>query len=127
MQETQSRRRETRARRIIGVVAGGALTIAGLAAMGIHPAQAGPYANCDDAKYIGGSLGHGDTATVRCYAVTSVAARIKLTCFIGIVPSAYKYTSWVGIPAGQSRLLSYKSNGWCESFAQTWRADGQVQ
>ena len=119
--------RETRRRRITALVAGGALTIAGFAAFGVQSATAGPYANCDYAKYIGASMGNGGTATVRCYAATRVAARIKLTCFIGIIPSAYKYTGWVGIPAGESRLLRYTSNGWCESFGQTWRADGQVQ
>lgn len=120
-------RHGARRRRMIGVLAGGALAVAGFAAFGVHSAEAGPYANCDYAKYIGASMGNGGTATVRCYAATRVAARIKLTCFIGIVPSAFKYTPWVGIPAGESRLLSYTSNGWCESFAQTWRADGDVQ
>jgi hypothetical protein len=126
MEEPKKSAPLTRARRIIALGATTALAAGGLV-FGIQAAQAGPYANCDNAKYIGAQMGNGGTATVRCYAVTRVAARIHLTCYIAMVPSASKNTSWVGIPAGQSRLLTYKSNGWCESFGQTWVANGEVQ
>jgi hypothetical protein len=128
MTENQTHDRTTRRRRVIAVLASGALAIGGLAFFGIQSAQAGPYANCDPAKYIGAnSWGNGGTATVRCHAASRAAVRIKLTCFVAMVPSAYKYTAWSGIAAGTSKLLTYTSNGWCESFGQTWRADGQVQ
>jgi hypothetical protein len=89
-------------------------------------AVAGPVGNCDQATYLGAVMGNGGTAVVHCYAVTDLSARIRLTCWVGPVPTSVKHTSWVWIPAGSRRALTYKSNGWCESFAQTWVATGEL-
>ena len=121
--ETQPHATRARYRRM--AAAASSLVVAATVLLG-PSANAGPVGNCDQATYLGAVMGNGGTAIVHCYAVTDLTARIRLTCWVGPVPTAVKHTSWVWIPAGSRRALTYTSNGWCESFAQTWVATGEL-
>ena len=102
----------------LAVVAAAAFVV-GLAV--VAPAGAAPYINCNRPIYHGSS-----SASVRCDAASTGKVRLKARCWIGPVPVAEKYTSWVTIPAGQYRVVAFVSNGWCTSFGQQWEVSPQI-
>jgi hypothetical protein len=118
IENTESSTRRTRVRAaLLALLAGGAL-VAGVA---VAPAQAAPYINCSRPVYTGDVY-----ATARCDAASTGKVRFWARCWVGPIPIASKYTSWVTIPAGSYRIIRFQAHDWCSAWGQQWNVTTQI-
>ena len=99
-----------------------ALSVFAVVGVAVPGAEAAPYVSCNQPVYNGLK-----SAYVHCDALTVARVRLVAQCWnFPYIPAGNKYTSWVTIPAGQYRNVTFIASGWCISPGQIWSVHQEI-